>query len=68
MNSQLESYRLDHDRNVQTIEIQMKVQIVVDLCIGKHAAPHALHDFICTLNDEEMKVALRVVQKALEQK
>lgn len=52
----------------KVIEIQMQAQQVVDLCLGGQAQPHLLHEFLLDLDDEERRIAVRIVQKALEQK
>lgn len=50
------------------ITTQLRTQQVIDLVRGGQAGPHILHDFLKTLNSEQFKTAMRLVQKNLEQK
>jgi len=57
------------DNPFEIIDIQLKTQQVIDLCKGGQSAPHRLFEFIESLpNAEHRKVAMRLVQKTLEQK
>ena len=57
------------DAMMEVIDVQLKTQQVIDLCRGGQSAPHRLFEFIASLpNAEHRKVALRLVQKTLEQK
>ena len=57
------------DNPFEIVELQLKAQQIVDLCRGGQAQPNILHEFIDALHSaDERKVALRLVQKTLEQK
>ena len=57
------------DNPFEIIELQLQAQQVIDLCKGGQAQPNILHEFIDSLpSADERKVALRLVQKTLEQK
>ena len=57
------------DNPIEVVELQLKTQQVVDLCRGGQAQPHILHEFLLELDtNAQRKVALRLVQKVLEQK
>ena len=57
------------DNPIEVVELQLKTQQVVDLCRGGQAQPNILHEFVDSLpSGDERKVALRLVQKVLEQK
>ena len=57
------------DNPYEIIDLQLKAQQVIDLVRGGQSGPHILHEFIDSLpSGDERKVALRLVQKSLEQK
>ena len=57
------------DNPFEIIDIQLKTQQVIDLVRGGQARPHILHEFLLELDtNAQRKVALRLVQKTLEQK
>jgi hypothetical protein len=56
------------DSPIEVVELQLKTQQVIDLCRGGQAQPHILYSFLIELDtNEQRKVALRLVQKVLEQ-
>ncbi len=57
------------DNPFEIVELQLKTQQIIDLCRGRQSGPHILHEFLLELDtNEQRKVALRLVQKTLEQK
>ena len=57
------------DNPFEIIDLQLRAQQIIDLVRGGQSAPHRLFEFIESLpSAEHRKVALRLVQKTLEQK
>jgi pseudouridine-5'-phosphate glycosidase len=52
---------------LEIIDTQLRTQQIIDLARGRQAQPHLLHEFLQTLSGEQLKTAIRLIQKTLEQ-